>query len=449
MEDENKKIEYKKSLAQLKEGIISLSSMLNKNNSGTLYFGIGPDKKPYKFDVSKKTLMDLSNEIRTNLKPMPTTLDIEKVPFEDIEIIRVYVEGDDTPYSAYGRYYVRVDDGDIPMNNEQLQNFFEKKEDNYSKWEDKPTEYTYDDLDEELIIDVIRSANDKGRLNYVYKNIHDAMTKLDLINKNGKIKTAGYYLFGKGKPITLKEAHYPTDSREEFGEIKEFKGNIFECINEATKYIQNNISYKSDIIGIERIETPEIPLKAIREIVINSFAHTKYSIKGDYNQIAIYKSSIRIYNPGSIYKNIDPIRFASSEVGSKIRNILIASTLYKCGYIDAFGTGFDRTFTLCAKNNVGYEYTNNEFGFTFIFLRNRDFLSDKINDKKNDKLNNIDKKILNEFRKNKFITIPELSSKLDKSTITIYRHIKAMMDSNIVKRKGSRKTGYYEIITES
>ena len=56
MKDENTLIEYKKSLAQLKEGVISLSSMLNKNYKGELFFGITPEKKPFRFDISKKTL---------------------------------------------------------------------------------------------------------------------------------------------------------------------------------------------------------------------------------------------------------------------------------------------------------------------------------------------------------------------------------------------------------
>ena len=127
MQDENKLIEYKKSLAQLKEGIVSLSSMLNKNHKGELFFGITPDKKLFKFDISKKTISDVSNEIRTNLKPLPTELDIEVVKYENVDIIRVYVEGNDTPYSAYGRYYYRVDDGDIPMSNDQLRKYFEEK----------------------------------------------------------------------------------------------------------------------------------------------------------------------------------------------------------------------------------------------------------------------------------------------------------------------------------
>lgn len=446
MKDENKTIEYKKSLAQLKEGVISLSSMLNKSHKGELFFGITPEKKPFKFDISKKTLADLSNEIRTNLKPLPIELDVEVVKFEGIDVIRVYVEGDDTPYSAYGRYYYRVDDGDIPMSNDQLQKYFEKKENNYSKWEDKPTNYSYDDIDEDLLINVIRTANDKGRLNYVYRGIGEALTKLDLIDENGKIKTAGYYLFGKGKPITLKEANFPTDSRTEFGEIKEFKGNVFECIAEAISYILNHISFKSDITGIQRIDTPEIPKAAIREIVVNSFAHSKYDVKGDYNQIVVYKSSVRIYNPGSIYKNLDPMKFASSQVGSKIRNILIASALYKCGYIDAFGTGFDRTFTLCIKNNIKYEYKNDDFGFTFIFYRDPNYLNDEINDKINDKINELDEAILSEIRNNKYVTIPELGNKIAKSNATIYRHVGQLIKKGMLRRIGSRKTGYWEIL---
>lgn len=34
MKQENEQLEYKKSLSQLKEGIISLSAMLNKHNKG-------------------------------------------------------------------------------------------------------------------------------------------------------------------------------------------------------------------------------------------------------------------------------------------------------------------------------------------------------------------------------------------------------------------------------
>ena len=37
---ENETLEFKKSTSELDEGVISLSSMLNKHGEGTLYFGV-------------------------------------------------------------------------------------------------------------------------------------------------------------------------------------------------------------------------------------------------------------------------------------------------------------------------------------------------------------------------------------------------------------------------
>lgn len=443
---ENETIELRKSLTLLKEGIISLSAMLNKSNKGDVYFGIDDDGKVLGVSVKNKTLADITHEIQNNLKPLPNKLNIQDIDMNGRKIILVHVEGDDTPYSAYGRFYIRVNDADISMEPLMLQHFFEQKEDNYSKWENQETKFNSDDVDEDLLIDFVRTANEKGRLNYIYRNSEETLQKLGLLTTNGKLNNAGLYLFGKTKPLTIKEANYPTDSRTEFGEIKEFKGNIFECIREAISYIQNHISYKSLIVGVQREEIPEIPVRAIREIVINSFAHASYAKSGDFNQYTIFKSSIRIYNPGPILQNINPTRFASGKVGSKIRNILIASVLFKYGLIDSFGTGFDRTFTLCAQNGTEYRYINDEFGFTFIFERNVNFLNGKIIDKRNDNTNSFDKKVISTLKDNKYLTIPELATILKKSQATIYRSLDKLMKLNIVKRVGARKTGYWDIL---
>lgn len=438
---ENEFVELRKSLAQLKEGIISLSSMLNKNQRGELYFGINDEGRIVGQNIGKKTISDITHEIQNNLKPLPSTVFIDDLEEGGKKIIKVVVEGKDTPYSAYGRYYIRIDDADILMSSSQLKRFFDNKEENYSGWEKTETIYGINDINEDLLIDCIRTANEKGRLNYVYRNASEALRKLGLLTENDKLNNAGWYLFGNNKPLKIKEANYPTDSRTEFGEIKEFKGNIFECIEESVSYIQNHISYKSNIEGLQRVETPEIPIRALREIIINSFAHCSYAINGDYNQYSIYKSTIKIYNPGTIIKNIDPIKFASGNIGSKIRNILISDVLYKYGYIDAFGTGFDRTFTLCAQNGIEYEYFNDEFGFTFVFKRKENFLNDKINDK----INGIDKIIVEAIKSNKYVTISELSVITKKSLPTVHRHLDNLSKQNIIGRMGSRKAGYWYV----
>jgi len=447
---ETELLELKKSLAQLKEGIISLSAMLNKHNKGVVIFGINDEGKICGLAVGKRTQADITQEIQNHLKPLPTKVKIEDYAEEGKKLIKVSVNGGDTPYAAYGRYYIRVNDADIQMDSHQLQTFFENKDESYIKWEKAETQHDADEIDEELLIDCIRTANEKGRLDYVYRNSREALQKLELMTDNGKLNNAGWYLFGNGKPLTIKEANYPTDSRTDFGEIKEYQGNIIECIREALSYIQNHITYKSEIVGAQREEIPEIPIRAIREIVVNSFAHCSYARMGDFNKYVIYRSSVSIYNPGGVIRGIDPIKFASGKVGSKIRNVLIASTLYKYGFIDAFGTGFDRTFTLCARAEVAYKYKEDEFGFTFIFNRNPDAIGDKKNDKINDSLNVkksvLDIKIVEAIKENKYITIPELAEITGKSTATIYRHLENLSKEGKVKRVGSRKTGYWELM---
>ena len=443
---ETETLELKKSLAQLREGVISLSAMLNKHNIGTVIFGINDEGRICGVDMGRKTKSDIAHEIRNELKPLPSTINIDDYIDQGKRLIKVEVKGSDTPYSAYNRYFIRLNDADIPMDSNQLQSYFESMQDTYSRWEETETPYCAEDIDENLLLDMIRAANEKGRMQYIYRNAKEALIKFGLLTKNEKLNNAGWYLFGNNQPLTIKEANFPTDSRSDFGEIKEYSGNIFDCIHEVMSYIRNHISFKSNIIGIQREEVPEIPIRAIREIVINSFAHCSYARQGDFNQYTIYRSSIQIYNPGSIIKGIDPKNFAKGLVGSKIRNILIASTLYKCGYIDAFGTGFDRTFTECANAGVDYHYREDEFGFTFIFERNPQFLEDSTSiNLTSAKESPVEYAILKQIREDKYITVQELSERIGKSTATISRYIRNLTDSGKLKRIGARKNGYWFI----
>lgn len=449
---ESETLEFKKSTAQLKEAVISLCAMLNKHKKGVVFFGIKDDGTVCGQDIGKKTTSDISHEIRNNLKPIPN-VSIEIETLEEKEVIKIEASGEDTPYSAYGRYYTRVDDADIFMDSRQLWKYFESKSKTYSKWEEEITPYGIDKINEDLLIQFIRDANETGRLNYIYRNAEEALSKLNLINEEGYLNNAGYYLFGNDGPVLLKEVVYPTDERKKFTDLKQFEGNILECISEGLKYIQNNIHYHAEIIGTKREETPEIPIEALREILINSFAHCHYQ-KGDYNEISITKSNVRIYNPGGILNDTSPKDFASGKVGSKIRNPLIATVLFKNGMIDAFGTGFDRAFKLCAQKSVDYKYQNDEYGFTFIFKRtDSDKINDKINDKISDmindtdtvKLTDVDNQIIKALKKNAYSTIVEIAETIGKSTPTVHRHIDKLVSMGIIERVGSRKSGCWEI----
>ena len=67
---ESEKIEFKKSTSELIEGVISLSSMLNKNGEGTVYFGVKNNGDVIgQKDINESTLRDVSRKISEGIKP--------------------------------------------------------------------------------------------------------------------------------------------------------------------------------------------------------------------------------------------------------------------------------------------------------------------------------------------------------------------------------------------
>ena len=94
-------------------------------------------------------------------------------------------------------------------------------------------------------------------------------------------------------------AVYVTDAMINFSDINRVHGNIYNLIEVAISYIKEHMNWKVEFDGqnTSRIEVPEVPVDAIREIVVNAFAHANYRSITEH-EITITPSFIEIYNPG-------------------------------------------------------------------------------------------------------------------------------------------------------
>ncbi len=119
---ENETCEFKKSLAELKIGIISIAAILNKHGEGELWFGVRNDGKAVGLDINAKTLRDISQSIAAHLEPKI----FPAVTMETIDkatCIKVTFQGKNNPYyAAYGRAYMRVADEDRQLSAKELEN---------------------------------------------------------------------------------------------------------------------------------------------------------------------------------------------------------------------------------------------------------------------------------------------------------------------------------------
>ena len=108
---ESETLEFKKTSGELKEGMVSISSILNKHGVGTLYFGVKPNGDVVGQNVSESSLRDVSRATYETIRPRIYPV-IKEETLDDLHVIKVEFNGDDRPYSPNGRYYLRTADED-------------------------------------------------------------------------------------------------------------------------------------------------------------------------------------------------------------------------------------------------------------------------------------------------------------------------------------------------
>ncbi len=436
---EDETLEFKKSTGELNEAMNSISAMLNKHGRGTIYFGILPNGEVKGQIVNESTLRDISRKIYESIVPQIVPI-IEKKVVDEKEIIEVTFKGNDRPYSSKGVYYIRTADEDRVLPPHELRQLFEYNKN--SSWDSEATDYTLDDIDIESFEKFYKRAISCGRLKDLDFVPEKLLTKLGLI-KNNKLTNAAYYLFSNKGPIVLKMAVFATDEKLTFLDINRINGNIIDLIDEANNYIKKNMLWKADFENMQRVEIPEIPLKALREIICNSFAHARYNSITEH-EITIHPSSFRIYNPGEFPIGLTPEDFIYNNIPSMVRNPLILKTLFLSDDVESYSSGFKRVYEECKVNNVNTNYVISREGFTFIFNRNVvNHVVENVVNKNDIILSEEENLVLTIIKENPRITAVKIAENINKSSRSIQRIIRELKDKGVLERIGGTK-GYWK-----
>lgn len=435
-------IEFKKTTSELNEAMISISAILNKHGRGKTYFGLKNDGTPFSFQINDSTIRDVSRKIFESIKPqIYPEISIESM--NGIEVIKVEFNGDEKPYSAFGKYYVRVADEDRELSPSELRKIMIGEE--YKEnWETKASNDGFADIDMESIKTFIKNGISCRRLPDMDYTAEQLVRKLSL-SIDGKLNNAGRMLFSKNNPLTLKLAVFATEHKDTFLDMQTYEGNIFQLIEKGINYVISNIRWgvELDEDNIHRKEIPEVPVSALREAIINSFVHARYDLPIN-NEICIYSNRISITNPGSFASEYKPEDFANNELNSNLRNKLIAKTLYLCKDVESFGSGLRKIYKLCDDANVAVSYVNSESTFTLEFSRiDRNVVT---NVATNVVITDIEKRVLGILQDDGSMSAMQISNIVGKASRTIQRAFKSLQRKGLIKRIGSNKSGYWEVL---
>ena len=442
---ESENVEFKKSTAQLSKSMDDIASILNKSGEGVLYFGIKPDGEIYGQEVTEHTLNDVAENIKASIKPMIYPK-IEEIKLDGKSVIRVIFSGNERPYSSYGRYFKRVFDRAEEMSAEELKETFASV-DYTSSWENHKTNFGLEKVDHDALKRFYSQSVSCGRLEPLPSyDEEELLSALGLLS-DGKLTNAGYYLFSSSRPVVLKAAIYATEARISFNDIQRWNDNIFNLIDKGILYIKNNIRWKVESAGLaERIEIPEVPIDAIREIVVNSFAHANYRGETEH-EIDITPGEIEIYNPGAFPMNLTPESFVSKRMKSLPRNKVILEMLYKCKNVEMFGSGFKKVYGLCEEAGVKVKYNLDPYGFAFIFERNNgEPATNNTLNKDEATMSGVDKAAVSLIKETPTASTGELSQKIGCTVRTVQRSLASLQKQGVIKRMGNKQRGYWEIL---
>lgn len=409
--------------------IISIVSILNKHQKGELYFGIKNDGKVIGQNITNNTIREISKAVSDSIEPKAYPR-IEKVEINFKDCVKIEFAGQEVPYYAYGRAYIRVGDENKQLSAKELENIIIKKNKDKLRWDKEICRKS--ELHDISSLKLKKFLKEAG---LEYHSVKDSLGKLGLIKEN-ILLNAAVILFGKN-PIKffpnakLRCAVFAKTDTSLIIDRQEFEGDLFYLIGKAEEYILEKIHIGMKIEGLRRIDVPEISKEAFRETIINAFCHRDY-YEYDSVNIAIFKDRLEIRSPGTLYGGltIDQIK---KEMVSKRRNELIAEMFHRVHFVEKWGRGI--SLILSKEPDADFK----EVSGLFITVFKRKALLTEVSEGLSEGL----KLTLLTIKNNPGIKAKEISNRLKKPIKTIERHIKQLTDAGEIERKGSRKTGGY------
>jgi ATP-dependent DNA helicase RecG len=440
---ENEQTEFKTSFN--KEVIETIVAFANKKG-GSIYIGISKTNNIVGVKVNGESIQNWINEIKSKTTPA-LIVDSDFIKIENKTIVRLRIaEYPIKPVSTQGKYYKRIFNSNHLLSTDEIAN--EHLKTINTSWDYYPSPYhTIDDIDIDKVGRFVAETERKND-NKIAIDAIEFLKKFEFI-RNEQLTLGAYLLFVK---------NHCTISDIQVGRFKSditiidsisLNTDLFAEVDEILAFIRKHLMVEYIITGeAQRTERFDYPTDAIREIVINMIVHRDYR-NSSASIIKIFDDRIEFFNPGNLYDGLTVNDLLSGNYTSKTRNKLIAKAFKEVGLIERYGTGIKRIIDICANYGTippKIEELPKGFRVTLFKEKLNDTLNDPINDTLNDTLNDRTNAILNYIKENKNITQDEIAEKCKVSVETIKRDISKMQNANLIKRVGSRKSGYWQIL---
>lgn len=268
---------------------------------------------------------------------------------------------------------------------------------------------------------------------------------LKLKTKDGLYNIMAYILSDQNSIPMRVSVFSGTDKASPLYSVKEF-GNtcLFYTIDKVLEYGDTINIIQADERNrvITRTDVPLFDFDVYREAILNAFIHNKW-ITLNSPAITIFTDRIEILSHGGLALDQDETGFYS---GSSLPvNEILATLFLQLRISERSGRGVPKIISVYGKESIKIEKNRITITIPFnkIGVNAFNIVSDKVYNKVTNKTEDM---MLDLIRDNPNITISQFVIKTNLSEPGIKKNLKKLKDKNLIRRVGSNKNGYWEII---
>ncbi|WP_143153596.1 helix-turn-helix domain-containing protein [Caloranaerobacter azorensis] len=313
-------------------------------------------------------------------------------------------------------------------------------------------------FDEEINYDVDFYSLDISPIRLEFEKVGkqidmEKLKNLKLIKEeNGKIyPTNGLLiLLGKYENCAIKCARFKGKTMDIFLDKKDYNGDLFSQLEKAESFIKNHINLRGEIKGLQRTDTYEIPIEAIREALINAVVHRDYTNMGRDIKVGIYDDILNIVSPGGFPSTLTEKDILEGR--SEVRNKVIARVFKELNYIEQWGSGIKRIKSTCLKYGLKEPIIKETGDFVDVEIYREvpesagkvPESAGKVPEKYRD-LSEQEMRIIEYIKNNGKITSKEVEKLIGVKNRRAREILKEMIDRKVITRKGRGRSTYYSL----
>lgn len=324
---DDSRYEVKECAQNLSSDVWETVSAFANTSGGTIVLGVSEknDFSPvgdFAIDkVRNQFVSGMGDGGERGLVSNPPRYAVERDEFEGANVLLILIEelhvGEKPCYitarGVQNGSYKRIDDKDVRLSSNEVYLL--------------QTALTVDGSDREAVQGAAREDLDKAMVNLIIAKAQqlsprslrgaegrvDKEKRLNLLNSNGEIMRAGLLVAGAYPQQFYPKLHVDVAAHPGFakgqGGSKRFidrticEGTVGEMVEAAVVATAKNLRRASDISGVGRVDTMEIPLEVLREAIANALVHRSYHPRFDGTSVTIdiFDDRIEITNPGGLW----------------------------------------------------------------------------------------------------------------------------------------------------